>query len=90
MNALLSKHLTAQALFFSFFTFLVCCTQQPAELSPKEKFETYHKNFLSSWSEANPVFESSSEDLQIEISEKNASAQLYSANLSFPLNWTEI
>jgi hypothetical protein len=90
MNALLSKHLTAKALFFISFTFLVCCTQQPTELSPKEKFETYHKNFLSSWSEANPVFESSSEDLQIEIIEKNASAQLYSAILSFPLNWTEI
>lgn len=90
MNALFSKHLAAQALFFISFTFLLCCTQQPAELSPKEKFEIYHKNFLNSWTKANPLFQSSSEELQIEVIEKNATAQLYSASLSFPLNWTEV
>ena len=90
MKAVLFKQSLLLSCLITFFSLFLCCTQQPAELSPKEKFEKYHKNFLSSWSEANPVFASSSEDLQVEIIEKNASAQLYSANLSFPLNWTEI
>ena len=72
------------------FSLLLSCTQQAPELSPKEKFEIYHKNFLNSWTEANPLFQSSSEELQIEVVEKNATAQLYSASLSFPLNWTEV
>ena len=67
----------------------MCCTQQAPELSPREKFNIYLDKFLSSWNETNPLFNKSAKDLEIEIIEKNASAQLYFASFSFPLNWTE-
>ncbi len=69
--------------------FLFCCTQEIPELSPKEKFHIYADQFLTSWNEENPLFKKSANELEIEIIEKNASAQLYSANMKFPLNWTE-
>lgn len=90
MNPHLFKQFLPQSFLLSFFMWMVCCTQQATELSPEEKFEVYHKQFLSSWTEANPLFQGSSDELEIKIVEKNATAQLYSANLSFPLNWTEI
>ena len=90
MKALLPKQLLLLSCLITFFSLLLGCTQQAPELSPKEKFEIYHKNFLNSWTKANPLFQSSSEELQIEVIEKNATALLYSASLSFPLNWTEV
>lgn len=89
MIALQPRPFFLQASLFAVFLFLFSCTQQPQELTPKEKFEAYHQNFLRSWTEANPLFQSSSQELQIEIIEKNATALEYSANLFFPLNWTE-
>ena len=89
MKAQVFKTLFFKAFIFSIFTMLVCCTQQAPELSPREKFNTYLDQFLSSWNETNPLFNKSAKDLEVEIIEKNASAQLYSASFSFPLNWTE-
>ena len=90
MKAPFSKLFLPPIFLSPFFIGMVCCSQQPTELSPAEKFEAYHQQFLSSWSEANPLFQGSSDELEIKIVEKNATAQLYLANLSFPLNWTEI
>ena len=90
MNTALFKQCLPQIFLLPFFMLMVCCTQQPTELSPEEKFEVYHKQFLSSWTETNQLFQGSSDELEIKIIEKNATAQLYSASLSFPLNWTEV
>lgn len=68
---------------------LVCCTREIPELSPKEKFQIYLNDFLDSWHQANPLFKKSAEDLVIKVIEENATTQTYSANVIFPLNWTE-
>jgi hypothetical protein len=77
-------------IFFSLISLLLlCCTREIPELSPEEKFEIYLKDFFNSWSEENPLFTKSDEELEIEMVEKNASSPTYSAHVVFPFNWTE-
>ena len=69
--------------------FWICCSIQEPVQTPQQKFDAYLNDFLKSWNKENQLFNKKSGDLKVEIIEKNATTQSYSANLSFPLNWTE-